>query len=213
MIDEVRAADGNSTSDDFYAELAAARAADAKDDHKEMDPVVAGEQAKLIAREMQDLMAISAQSSRQEPGFFNNAAQIVLEHAIKGTGKGDILLLKDPIQPPPADENSVDKRTRLVLWLHTDPKTAQAAEALDPQSKNKLGTIYYFDQNGNHEKAVLLTGEIEDERENIGLAFDHKGKAVNEKMSPEDFELAGTALQLLRDKLTVSSNQSTPVAA
>jgi len=91
----------------------------------------------------------------------------------------------------------------LYIGIHTDVITLpHAKEFLDkhPEHARLIGTYYYFDEEGNFGKAVLLPRYIEDNRPILKtFGKDSSGRFVVSEMEPGDFELVDFALGILEE--------------
>jgi len=91
----------------------------------------------------------------------------------------------------------------LYVGIHTDVITlSNAKEFLDkhPEQTHLIGTYFYFDEEGNYGKAVLLPRYIEDNRPTLRtFEKDSSDRFVQSEMKPGDFELVDFALGVLEE--------------
>lgn len=111
----------------------------------------------------------------------------------------------------------VDTSYRVDVELYTDLETRnEYLEYAKSESGSKgLGTMYFFDENGKYGK-IQRTGN--NFRVNKPILWDtSRGPAWGtvaflSEMTPEDFELAGRALGLIKEKLLTALGRTPPQA-
>jgi hypothetical protein len=108
-----------------------------------------------------------------------------------------------------ARAQGVETQTSLeVKGVHMDESTKQLVDSLtesDPNVVRGLKTVYFFDQQGNYGKLV----NVPRKQEGFVMTADGRMKAEEvvtfelgpSAMTPEDMELAGMSLKLLKDSL------------
>ena len=208
MVDDSH---GKDSPDDFYAQLEAARAQDTKD--QPLDPDIAREEAKKLAQKEKDIDELSDQvlvpyspkgDDLRMAYHIPIPKSLSIHGAFKGLGSGNIYLDKhyeshetDYFKP------HIQSRYTLNIGLHEDQTTEHLAQAANTSNPGGLhfSTTYLFDTNGNFDKLVWLPTEIHDDRPTIVRSVLGDSRLVQGQMTPGDFELAGTALQILEAKV------------
>ncbi len=103
-----------------------------------------------------------------------------------------------------AEFTSVKTNMRLTAWIHTNENTKKEYAAYIKNPTNDLFmTHYFFDEDGNYGKVEQIPADFPDLREPI-TANEHT-KILKSNMQPGDFEMANTALSLIKEKLTANS--------
>lgn len=114
--------------------------------------------------------------------------------------------------PNIAKRLGVNTSTELFIRLHTDESTYdqyRAMAQLGDRTAELVGTLYLFDKKGNYRKVACIPKKFEDKREDISdyptlgsFSFVY----VRSEMTPGDFEIAGKALVILKEKLQLLQN-------
>lgn len=116
----------------------------------------------------------------------------------------------------------VEARGDLRIGVYSDIETRdQFLEyAKNAPGHGNPSSIYYFDENGNYGKLQQTNPEFDSGKEYVsdrrlvgGFGETHKHmvqQSFKSQMTPEDFELAGRALDLMKQKLLAALGKNSP---
>lgn len=124
------------------------------------------------------------------------------DESFGNTGQhGNVQLLWDTGELYYPTKMDLNTHFQLVVGIHGDKETREQYETLMKNGSAKnLQTMYYFTEEGRYGKVCELQPELKDSR-TLFMTFDNGNRMVASEMQPEDFELAGAALQALYNRL------------
>lgn len=205
MVDDSH---GKDSPDDFYAQLEAARAQDAKD--RPLDPDFAREEAKKLAETEERIIALIASRPRvfdqiEHLVFVDNSTHTTSKGIqsftsnMKGIGRGIIELISYDKPDWFASLVGIETKNRLMIGFHTDLPTIE--EARQMRNTDDLGTTFFFTRNGDYGKIVTLPTQLISGREVLRSDKEYGSHSVRGEMTAGDFELVGTTLQFFEERL------------
>lgn len=98
------------------------------------------------------------------------------------------------------EPSGINSPWELFVGVHTDMQTVPQIKALLEKRPNMayiLGSYYYFDDEGNYEKNMILPPGIEDDRPVLETFGDTGFRRIKCEIEPGEFELISFALGVL----------------
>ncbi|MBI4091890.1 MAG: hypothetical protein HY427_01650 [Candidatus Levybacteria bacterium] len=100
----------------------------------------------------------------------------------------------------------VNNNISLKVPTHTDRLTmsqVQELERREPGTPHSYYTFYLFDSHGNYAKINIVSDRIDVDEKRIARRFLDRLQVASQ-MTPDDFELAGSVLDGMKQKLLVA---------
>jgi hypothetical protein len=101
----------------------------------------------------------------------------------------------------------IDTDRALKITLHTDEKTREAYEEFakkDPDLAGNVSTFYYFTKEGEYGKVSRIPKDVPVDLGRVRLYSDRRDVVVSiyeSEMTAGDFEIAGRALKMLKNRM------------
>lgn len=143
----------------------------------------------------------------------NNGVTITVDYIPEITPIGNIhagaRLIYHPLPLNPQYNSKTDTQYSLRVSIHSDKSTQEELDKLkkeNPESAQHAGTWYHFDENGKFFKLSVNPVEIPDSRPHSSA--NRLMRFVESEITPDDFEIASSALIAIRDKLLPQTPQT-----